>query len=233
MTEHKSFKRKVRTRMSKTGERYGAARRVLLQQGSAPAPAPEPWVGQPLRSGHAGQPELSDEAISQATGRDWAQWCAVLDAWGAMTRSHTEIARHVNETYEIPGWWAQSVAVGYERIRGLRAKYQRQDGTFVASASKTLAVDIAELWEAVSDETRRAAWLAGTETRQRAATPPKVIRFDWLADGSRVALYLTPKGEGRSLLAVEHAKLPDAESVAASKAFWKGRLGALATLLEG
>jgi hypothetical protein len=222
MTEHKSFKRKVRARMAKTGERYGAARRVLLQKGSSAEPEPgvEP-------------PELSDEAVREATGRDWAEWCAELDAWGATARTHTEIARHVNEAYGVPGWWAQSVAVGYERIRGLRAKYQRQDGTFVASASKTFAVPQAELWEAVSDETRRAAWLPDADVRLRTATPPKVVRLDWLADGSRVALYVSPKGEDRSHLAVEHAKLADAESVLASKAFWKERLSALVAVLEG
>ena len=231
MTEHKSFKRKVRARMAKTGERYGAARRVLLEQGlpySGPAPVPAseppPW---------AEQPQLSDESIREATGRSWDDWCAELDAWGGTERSHTEIARHMIEAYDVPGWWAQSVAVGYERIRGLRARYQRRDGTFVASASKTLPVPVAELWEAVADEDRRSAWLPDVEPRLRGATPPKVIRFDWPADGSRVTLYLVPKGETRSQLAIEHAKLADGEAVVATKAFWKERLGALAALLEG
>ena len=229
MTEHKSFKRKVRARMAKTGERYGAARRVLLQQGSGARSQPEPAQPAPW----AGQPEQSDEAIREATGRDWGQWCEELDAWGASTRSHTEIARHVNEAYGVPGWWAQSVTVGYERIRGLRARYQRLDGTYAASASKTLGVPVAELWEAVADETRRAAWLPDAETRLRSATPPKTVHFDWLADGSRVALYVTAKGAARSHLAVEHGKLADAESVVAAKAFWKERLNVLASTLEG
>lgn len=230
MTEHKSFKRKVRARMAKTGERYGAARRVLLEQGSARSePAPGAAAGP---SAWADEPGLSDESIREATGRGWDDWCAALDAWGGTGRSHTEIARHVNEAYAVPGWWAQSVAVGYERIRGLRARYQRRDGTFVASASKTLNVPVAELWEAVADEARRAAWLPDADTRLRGATPPKVARFDWPADGSRVTLYLTPKGATRSQLAVEHAKLADGEAVVASKGFWRERLGALAALLE-
>ncbi len=230
MTEHKSFKRKVRARMAKTGERYGAARRVLLERGSprsestpVPAPGRPAWVG---------QPEQSEEAIREATGRGWDDWCAELDAWGGTGRSHTEIARHVVETYDVAGWWAQAVALGYERIRGLRARYQRHDGTFVASASKTVNVPVGEVWKAVADEARRSAWLPDVGARVRGATPPKVIRFDWPVDGSRVTLYVTPKGETRSQLAVEQTKLADGEAVVASKAFWKERLGALAGLLE-
>ena len=43
--------------------------------------------------------------------------------------SHTEIAAMVNKTWKVDGWWSQTVTVGYERIKGLRARGQRRDGT--------------------------------------------------------------------------------------------------------
>ena len=40
MTTHKDFKQLVRARMARTGERYAAARRALLADGTGPGPAP-------------------------------------------------------------------------------------------------------------------------------------------------------------------------------------------------
>jgi hypothetical protein len=54
----------------------------------------------------------------------------------------------VREKYKIPGWWSQTVAVGYERIKGLRAIGQRMDGSFEASKSRTFAVPLARLYGA-------------------------------------------------------------------------------------
>ena len=50
------------------------------------------------------------------------------------------------EKYKVPGWWAQTVTVGYERIKGLRAVGQRRDGTFEANKSRTFAVPLARLY---------------------------------------------------------------------------------------
>jgi hypothetical protein len=58
MTRQETFKRRIRARMEKTGERYGAARRALIERGGDGA---RPWVA---------EPEHSDETIREATGRD-------------------------------------------------------------------------------------------------------------------------------------------------------------------
>ncbi|WP_402371628.1 hypothetical protein [Isoptericola rhizosphaerae] len=59
MTSHESFKRRVRERMSRTGERYAAARRSLL-----PEPPPSGEVG----PGWVSRPEVSDATIKENTG---------------------------------------------------------------------------------------------------------------------------------------------------------------------
>ena len=77
MTRQKSFKRLVRHRMEKTGERYSAARAALLAA-EQPAGADEPRP--PLAT--------SDETIRQRTGRGWEEWFDLLDEWGAADRPH-------------------------------------------------------------------------------------------------------------------------------------------------
>ena len=62
MTTQESFKRRIRSRMAKTGERYNAARRVLLAQRGGGATAAGGWVASPgasnelilAKTGHAG-----------------------------------------------------------------------------------------------------------------------------------------------------------------------------------
>ncbi len=77
-------------------------------------------------------PELagrSDATIKASTGCTWARWVKALDHAKAHIWPHRDIAKHVHEKYKVTGWWAQTVTVGYERIKGLRAVGQRRDGS--------------------------------------------------------------------------------------------------------
>ena len=130
MTTDKDFKRLVRGRMQKTGESYTAARAQLRS-----TPPAVPSVVPP--SDYATLAGKSDAIMKARTGCGWERWVKALDHAGAHGWTHTEIARHVVEKYKIPGWWAQSVTVGYERIKGLRAVGQRRGGAFEASKSRT------------------------------------------------------------------------------------------------
>src|SRR5688572_16898232 len=105
MTTQESFKRRVRARMAKTGEKYGAARRTLIAQAErSPSRA---WVA---------DPDASDESIRANTGHGWDEWLALIDAGPGREAGHTAIATWVREENDVDGWWAQSVTVGYERI---------------------------------------------------------------------------------------------------------------------
>jgi hypothetical protein len=148
MTERKNLKRRVRDRMEKTGERYTAARRHVVDAKSETRPEPD--------MGGLG----SDEAVVRATGRSRDEWFAILDEWGATARSHKEIARYLYDEQGVPGWWAQNVTVGYERARGMRAKHETTGG-FQVSASKTVAVPVERLFEAVADHDERETHFPG------------------------------------------------------------------------
>src|SRR5207249_473349 len=130
MTKQKTFRRRVRARMAKTGESYTAARRMLIAKGEGPEAEVPTFV-----------PPMSDQKLVEATGQGWQQWFGLLDAWEAASRPHPEIARWLGAEHGVPGWWAQSITVGYEQARGLRAPGQHADG-WAVTASKTVDVPV-------------------------------------------------------------------------------------------
>src|SRR5450432_4053299 len=86
----------------------------------------------------------SDAAVQSATGRDWDDWFRRLDRAGSAKLDHTTIARRLGEkSPELSPWWRQMITVHYERARGLRVTHQKFDGSFSASASKTVDVPVA------------------------------------------------------------------------------------------
>lgn len=216
MTTDKARKKATRTRMTKTGERYTAARRQVLRAAS---------IAEPV-TGDLGQ---SDEAIRRGSGKDWKQWLRLLDAWQATSRTHREIARYVHDEHGVDGWWAQAVTVGYERARGMRAVNQRADGSYCAYASKTFAVDALTLSKVFTEARRRRRWLDPGTLRVRTSQPGRSARID-VNDGSgtRMSAWFTQKSEQRSAVHLQIDGLEDPGEVERARTIWKERLGALA-----
>lgn len=176
--------------------------------------------------------KLSGDALSASTGRDWDAWFALLDAWQATDRTHTEIARHLVETHGVPGWHAQSITVGYEQERGMREVGQSSEGDWQVSVSKTVNAPPERVTEAFSDAALRRRWLPAGELTVRTHRPATSVTADWDGGTSRISVYLTPKGPEKTQVGLGHTKLADADAVEAYKTFWKDRLTALKTLLE-
>lgn len=223
MTAHKDFKRLVRARMQKTGESYTAARAHFIKQ--KPVAAPPPAVDYAELAGR------SDATLKQNTGCTWERWVKALDHVEAYTWPHRDIARHVRESYKVDSWWAQTVTVGYERIKGLRAIGQRRSGMFEASKSRTFAVPLARLYRAFHDSRTRARWLPDVKLTTRTATPQKYMRISW-PDQTSVQVGFLSKGTGKSQVAIAHEKLPDQAAVSRSKQYWAERLDLLGEVLE-
>jgi hypothetical protein len=225
MTTQKLFKRRVRERMAKTGERYAAARaQVGRQRNRAETDPPDLASAMEL---------ASDAKLHEATGRYWLEWIAVLDEWGATSHKHGEIVEFLSREHAVPPWWRQAVTNGYERARGMRKKHQQADG-FTVYASKTFGVSLDTLFDAFVDDPTRAGWLKdGTmSVRARGTQPGKVARFDWAGGDSRVMVTFEGKGPGRATAHVAHERLPDAAAGEAAKVAWRARLAALKTSLE-
>ena len=226
MPTNKDFKRVVRARMQKTGESYTSARARLLERPATPAtlkPAPTPVNFAKIAG-------MSDAAVKAKTGCTWDRWVWALDRVEAHTWPHREIASYIREKYKTPSWWTQMVTVGYERIKGLRARGQRRDGGFEASKSKVFTVPRARLYRAFHDSRTRARWLPGVPITIRTATREKSMRITW-PDQTLVELQFSAKGSAKSQVQIQHSRLPDKTSASNMKEYWAGRLGALQEVL--
>lgn len=207
--------------MAKTGESYTAARAVLLGAQEIPG---------------AAKPVLatSDETIRERTGRGWEEWFDLLDDWGAADRSHRETARWVADQLGVVplAWNAQAVVGSYERARLGRAIGEHEDG-FTINVSRTVAVSVERLYDAVVDDSLRADWLPDGKLVERTATRPASARFDWDGGATRVHVVFDAKGPAKATVTLSHVRLADADAATAMKSFWRERLDGLKTRLEG
>jgi uncharacterized protein YndB with AHSA1/START domain len=228
MPTDKDLKRLVRARMTRTGEAYTTARaRLLDKQQAKTTPPPAPSTPPPDYARLAG---MSDATIEANTGCTWERWVWALDRAGAHDWSHRAIAAHVREKYDVTSWWSQTVTVGYERIKGLRAIGQRRGGEYEAGKSKVVAAPVARLYRAFRDARTRRRWLGEVKLTVRTAVPNKSMLITW-HDGTSVEVYFAAKGAAKSQVAVQHRKLADQPAVERLKQYWGERLGALQALL--
>ncbi|HEX2250943.1 MAG TPA: hypothetical protein VHH32_11390 [Gemmatimonadales bacterium] len=224
MPANKDLKRLVRGRMQKTGEAYTTARAHILKQ------KPTRHSVRPASSDFAKLAGKSDAILKEKTGCTWERWVGALDGVKAYTWPHTEIARYVREKYNVSGWLAQTVTVGYERIKGLRAVGQRRDGWFEANKSKTLKAPLSRVYQAFHNRGLRVQWLPGVEPIVRTASRNKSMRITW-PDGTLVIAGFTRMGPSKSQVALTHAKLADQAAVTRAKQFWTERLAVLEKFL--
>ena len=244
MTTQKDFKRLVRGRMQKTGESYTSARANLLAQGTKRRAQGadnnghgvlDPPVTTAVNGAASATPPadlakiagMSDETVKARTGCTWERWVWALDQVKAHNWPHGEIARYVHEKYKVPGWWSQTVTVGYERIRGLRARGQRRSGSWEASRSKTIAAAIGTIFRSFKQPKLRSTWLPDVDVVVRTAVPNKSLRLTW-EDGTSVEVYLVSRGRSKTQVAIQHTKLPNKAAADRMKAFWSEHLDALA-----
>ncbi len=179
--------------------------------------------------GQAQAPSMSDAAVRAKTGKDWAQWFAALDKAKAHTLPHKEIVGVLGETMGVPRWWRQMVAVEYERARGLRVRHETASG-FSVSISKTVAADLATLFQATSDAAVRKTWFPKGSFKLSSETPDKYFRGSWNGP-ARLEINFYAKGETRAQINVQVNKLPTEDDVAREREAWKAALGKLQALL--
>jgi uncharacterized protein YndB with AHSA1/START domain len=172
---------------------------------------------------------VSDAAVKKATGRDWAEWCRLLDGERAHTMAHAEIARLVVDKFDGGPWWSQMVTVGYERIKGLRVLHQKTGG-FEIGRTRTIAAPIAQVYKAWRSPATRRKWLADPDLTISAAHENKTLRCLWVDGQSRAQIYFVDKGD-KTAVTIQHGKLKDARAAAQMKKYWGTQLDRLAALL--
>ena len=220
MPRDKDRKRIIRNRMKKTGESYTTARTHVIAK---PNPK-EPPIDFAALAG------MSDATIAAKTGRTWREWVRVLDGDDASAMPHREIASLVHGRHGVGDWWAQTVTVGYERIKGLRDRGQRRGGAYEANKSRTFNVPVKALFDAWANAATRRRWLDGPDIVVRTARSPKSMRLQW-PDGTLVIAGFLAKGTAKSAVAVTHTKLRDRAASESAKKDWTDRLAALGAVL--
>ena len=174
------------------------------------------------------KPEIGDEAVRKATGRDWASWMKVLDAARASTLPHAQIALLLRADFACTPWWSQMIAVHYERRRGLRQKHEKADG-FEVNVSRTVDLPIGVVfgaWDVAGERRRWAPMLKFAAPRSRANHS---IRAEGEA-GAKILVRFTPKGATRTLVVVEHSKLASRTAVERQRRFWRDVLDRMGEL---
>jgi hypothetical protein len=164
---------------------------------------------------------ISDEAVKTKTGKNWADWVVVLDNHGCAKMSHKEIAILVDAEYKLGGWWSQMVTVQYERALGLRDVNQNAPG-FEVSVSKTMPIALEPLYTAIN------SWINKQHVKIRKTNVNKSVLMDWKADASDLKVYLHAKGDEKTQVVMQHAKLKKKDDVEKYRAKWKAQLAVFA-----
>jgi hypothetical protein len=177
--------------------------------------------------GGAADPGHRDEVVRTATGRGWDEWRELIDAWPGRDDGHAAVVRWLQQEHAVDGWWAQAVAVGWERLSGRRLPHQVADGTFTANRSATMAVDAEALGSRLRDPASLPGLFPGTPVTLRSRASANDVRLGF--DEGVAVMAIEPRADGRVTVHVSHEKLASPEAVQRWKAFWGEWLDALAT----
>jgi uncharacterized protein YndB with AHSA1/START domain len=103
---------------------------------------------------------------------------------------------------------------------------------FSISVTRTIAAEPDQVLAAFTEPAIRERWLPVAGIRQRSTRARTSARFDWPEPASRLVVTVVAKDDGRTLAAVSHERIADAESAEREKAAWRGRLDRLRATLE-
>ncbi|MEP7167259.1 MAG: hypothetical protein ABI758_04740 [Candidatus Woesebacteria bacterium] len=173
-------------------------------------------------------PQIGDDAVIKATGKNWKEWFSILDTKKASQHPHIEIAKLIQEKYlkkkervnvvTNGGWWAQMITVEYERARGIRKINEQADG-FMVAVTKTVPGTVESLqkkWEKilVSD-------VVVSKKLVRIPSKTKRAQLRYSADVGRVIVSFDKRANGKAWIAIESTKLPRKSLVEPTREFWK------------
>lgn len=179
---------------------------------------------------HSPEPPRAN-AITKATGRPWQQWATWLQESGADGLEHSALAELVlgelrgGSFAEVSNkeWWAQGIAISYEQFVGRRIPGQRSDGSFEATASKTVPLPRAQAWELLQQRlAERTEFLGSALSRVRTSNTDK--RDYWRAScapEAKLQLSLEAKEAQKTLVTGTSTNLISPEAREEHKQAWR------------
>src|SRR5262249_357393 len=109
---------------------------------------------------------------------------------------------------------------------------QKCDGSFSASASKTISSPVKKLFAAWLDARTRRRWLPDAPIQIRRSTPNKSMRVVWNGGPGERGVPIISEGRGASQVALDHEDLPSLGWVAGREGYWRPALERLKVMLE-
>jgi hypothetical protein len=207
----------VRERLVELGERYGATP-ATGRPSAAADDGPAGTLSAAETSTGTATPEHSDAVIRDNTGHSWQHWREVIDAWPGHDQGHSAVAAWLQQEHDVPGWWAQAITVGWERLTGRRLPHQMADGTFTANRSATITADRPVLAELLRDEDAHALLFPGLAPQLRSRVTSKTVRIALVSGVAELSL--ASKDDRRVTVTIGHAKLPGSADVEHWRSFW-------------
>lgn len=194
---------------------------------------------------------MSHGDVRAATGRTWEEWYDLLDDRGGPAPGRRAITEALMQEHRLEPWWAQTIAIEYERARGVREKDGRPKGYSIC-VTKTIAAPAEAVFDAFGEprlmnefmgEGAKASFTEGgrfSTTDGNAGTytkisRPKTLRFTWDAEdpalASTVELKLTPKGDKCGVV-LNHERIQTRALADGLRAAWGGAIERLKSRLE-
>jgi uncharacterized protein YndB with AHSA1/START domain len=195
-------------------------------------------------------PEPTAAACKQATGRSLQDWFAALDAAGGLAKGRRDLLQVAYAATGKDEWWATTLVVEYERLRGQQEKDGRPRGYSICS-TKTIAAPLASVFAAFGDAALLDRWLGkgtkvafavggtlqnrdGDQLTWTRIRPDKDLRATWnaadLAPGSELEVLFADKG--KTGITLNHTRIMERRAADQLRAGWSACLDTLKTQLE-
>jgi hypothetical protein len=171
---------------------------------------------------------ISEAKVKEATGRGWMGWFVILNLMEATSIPHKEVAKRLKEQHGAPDWWAQMIAVEYERARGGRKKNERAGGTYAVNVTKVMPTSLSKLFAAATGKHKD--WFPPGAFEETSKTKDKYWRGKW-KDGRKLEFGFYAKGDSKAQIALEIGKLPSSVEVERERAAWKKAMEKLQSLM--
>jgi uncharacterized protein YndB with AHSA1/START domain len=191
----------------------------------------------------------SAESAKKHTGRTWDQWIALLDKAGGRSMGYRELNARLSVRHKLKPYWAMLIAMGYEIHIGRRVLGRNSKGEYGTVASKTIPLTKADAWEFLTSPEGMKIWLkpfahfpfekgrgfevdGGVFGEVRTVKKGERVRFTWTGEewpkpSVVQVMVIARKGE-KSLVVIQHEKIPSMEMRNQLKEQWKESLGRLA-----
>jgi len=101
---------------------------------------------------------MADADVKTTTGKPWEEWYRLLDASGGPSPGRRAITDQLMKEHGLAAWWAQTIAVEYERARAIHEKDGRPKG-YAICVTKTITAPAERIFDAFGDARMLGAWL--------------------------------------------------------------------------